>query len=268
MFRHRDEVAAPTPAETAAMRSTRLSRAGLLALLALLILPSLAFGQDDALNVDEAVPKAITELNVTWVLVATVLVFFMQAGFALLEIGFSRGKNAGMGIAKILVNFSIASIVWWAVGFGIAFGGAGWLAGDSGWLFQFGRDVAGEGASGETASFFIFQFMFAAVSLAIVWGTTLERMKFAAYVPFAIDFSAVIYPLIAHWASAAASSPPTASSARACRTSRAPRSCTSPAPPRRWRRCSSSGRARASTAPTASRGRSPATTCRCSASAC
>ena len=62
------------------------------------------------------------ELNVTWVLVGTVLVFFMQAGFAFLEIGFSRGKNAGMGIAKILVNFSIASVVWWAAGFAIAFG--------------------------------------------------------------------------------------------------------------------------------------------------
>jgi Amt family ammonium transporter len=93
----------------------------------------------------------VAELHVTWVLVATVLVFFMQAGFALLEIGFSRGKNAGMGIAKILVNFSIASIGWWVAGFAIAFGGAGWLAGDSGWLFQFGRDFAGEPATGATA---------------------------------------------------------------------------------------------------------------------
>jgi ammonium transporter, Amt family len=133
------------------------------------------------------------------VLVGTVLVFFMQAGFAFLEIGFSRGKNAGMGIAKILVNFSIASVVWWAAGFAIAFGGGGWLAGDTGWLFQFGREVAGEAATGETAAFFIFQFMFAAVSLAIVWGTTLERMKFIAYIPFAIVFAGVIYPLIAHW---------------------------------------------------------------------
>jgi Amt family ammonium transporter len=131
--------------------------------------------------------------------VATVLVFFMQAGFALLEIGFSRGKNAGMGIAKILVNFSIASLAWWAVGFAIAFGGGGWLAGDTGFLFQFGRDVAGEAASGGTAAFFIFQFMFAAVSLAIVWGTTLERLKFWAYVPFAVIFAGLIYPLIAHW---------------------------------------------------------------------
>src|SRR3712207_2878524 len=151
------------------------------------------------MNLNETVPQLVTELNVAWVLVATVLVFFMQAGFAFLEIGFSRGKNAGMGIAKILVNFSIASLTWWAVGFAVAFGGGGWLAGDTGFLFQFGRDVAGEGATGETASFFIFQFMFCAVSLAIVWGTTLERMKFSAYIPFAVVFAAIIYPLIDHW---------------------------------------------------------------------
>jgi Amt family ammonium transporter len=139
------------------------------------------------------------QLNVTWILVATVLVFFMQAGFAFLEIGFSRGKNAGAVVAKILTNFSIASIVWWVAGFGIAFGGAGKLVGDTGWFFQFGSDVAGEPATGATAAFFIFQFMFCAVSLAIVWGSTLERIKFGAYVIFAVVFAGFIYPLIAHW---------------------------------------------------------------------
>jgi ammonium transporter, Amt family len=152
------------------------------------------------MNPQEQLPLTIGELNTLWIIIGAVLVFFMQAGFAFLEIGFSRAKNAGMGIAKILVNFSLASIAYWAVGFAIAFGGAGWLAGDSGFLFQFGREVAGEAAVGETAGFFVFQFMFAAVSLAIVWGTTLERMKFAAYVPFALIFAAVIYPLVSHWA--------------------------------------------------------------------
>jgi len=176
------------------MRRSRIAGASLVALLALLIGPSAAFAQDGP-----TLETLTGEVNVTWVIVGTVLVFFMQAGFAFLEIGFSRGKNVGAGIAKILVNLSIISIAWWAVGFAIAFGGGGWLAGDSGWFFQFGRDLAGEAATGETASFFIFQFMFAAVSLAIVWGTTLERIRFAAYIPFAIIFGAVIYPLIAHW---------------------------------------------------------------------
>jgi Amt family ammonium transporter len=144
-----------------------------------------------------------TRLDTTWIIVATVLVMFMQAGFAFLEIGFSRGKNAATGIAKILANFSIASIAWWAIGFGIAFGGAGVIAGDDGFLFSFGQDistglVAGE-VTGDTTAFMLFQFMFCAVSLAIVWGTTLERIKFSAYVIYAVVFAAVIYPLGAHW---------------------------------------------------------------------
>ena len=145
----------------------------------------------------------VEELNVTWILVATVLVMFMQAGFAFLEIGFSRGKNSGMGIAKIFVNFSIATIAWWACGFALAFGGAGALLGDSGFFFSTGSTISGglvEGeVGGSTAAFMLFQFMFCAVSLAIVWGTTLERIKFVAYVIYAVVFAALIYPLSAHW---------------------------------------------------------------------
>jgi Amt family ammonium transporter len=181
------------------MRNTRLGAGVIGGVAGTLALPTAAFAQEDALNLSEAVPQTIDELNWVWVIVATCLVFFMQAGFAFLEIGFSRAKNAGMGIAKILANFSLATIAWWAIGFGVAFGGGGWLAGDSGFLFQFGRETAGESATGATAAFFIFQFMFAAVSLAIVWGTTLERIKFSAYIPFALVFAGIIYPLIAHW---------------------------------------------------------------------
>ncbi|HEV2770073.1 MAG TPA: ammonium transporter [Solirubrobacteraceae bacterium] len=146
------------------------------------------------------------ELDTTWIIVATVLVFFMQAGFAFLEIGFSRGKNVGMGIAKILANFSIASIAWWGMGFAIAFGGSAVLAGDTGFFLTVGNSIGGlpgeeygSTVSGQTLAFFIFQFMFCAVSLAIVWGSTLERIKFIAYIPFAVVFAAIIYPLIAHW---------------------------------------------------------------------
>jgi ammonium transporter, Amt family len=142
-------------------------------------------------------------IDTTWVIVATVLVMFMQAGFALLEIGFSRGKNVGHGVVKILANFSIATIAWWAIGFGIAFGGAGWLLGDDAFFFSFGENVAtgpiAGSVAGSTAAFMLFQFMFCAVSLAIVWGTTLERMKFSAYVIYAVVFAALIYPLGAHW---------------------------------------------------------------------
>ncbi len=143
------------------------------------------------------------ELSTTWVLVATVLVLFMQAGFVLLEVGLSRGKNAGAGVAKVLANFSIATIVWWACGFALAFGGAATFAGDSGFFPSVGSTISGglvEGPmDGSSAAFMLFQFAFCAVSLAIVWGTTLERIKFVAYVVYAIVFAGLIYPLIAHW---------------------------------------------------------------------
>src|SRR3990170_906437 len=121
------------------MRSTRLLRAVPLALLASLILPALALAQDE----EPAPSMVLGNLDLVWVILATVLVFFMQAGFALLEICFSRGKNAGMGIAKILVNFSIATLAWWAVGFAIAFGGAGTVAGDTGFLVSYGNEMGG-----------------------------------------------------------------------------------------------------------------------------
>jgi ammonium transporter, Amt family len=180
------------------MRRSRLTAAALLTLLAALLVPSAALAQDADPNV------IATDLNTTWVIIAGVLVMFMQAGFAFLEIGFSRGKNVGAVIAKILTNFSIASIVWWAFGFAFAFGGSAWLFGDSGFFFQYGSTIGAgsliEGTvNGAGAAFFFFQFVFCAVSLAIVWGTTLERIKFIAYPIYAVVFAGIIYPLIAHW---------------------------------------------------------------------
>jgi Amt family ammonium transporter len=75
---------------------------------------------------------AIPAIETTWVVVAAVLVMFMQVGFLFLEVGFSRMKNAGTVVPKILANFSIAALCYWAVGFAIAFGGAGWFAGTHG----------------------------------------------------------------------------------------------------------------------------------------
>ena len=149
----------------------------------------------------------VSAVNTTWVIVAGVLVMFMQAGFALLEIGFSRMKNAGAGVAKILLNFSISSIAYWACGFALAFGGADAIAGTHGFFLNVGHDAASAakdipllGVVGiSPAALLFFQFVFCAVSLAIVWGTTLERIKWQAYVVYAVIFSAVIYPVISHW---------------------------------------------------------------------
>jgi ammonium transporter, Amt family len=172
------------------------------AVLAALALPSLALAQDGPTLEDTA-----SAVNTSWVIVAAVFVMFMQAGFLLLEIGFSRMKNAGAGVAKVLLNFSISSIAYWAVGFALAFGGAGWFAGDQGFFLNVGH-TAEEAASKiplleiapiNPAALAFFQFVFCAVSLAIVWGTTLERIKWQAYAVYAVVFSALIYPIISHW---------------------------------------------------------------------
>jgi ammonium transporter, Amt family len=149
-------------------------------------------------------------VNTLWVVIAAVLVLFMQAGFAMLEIGFSRAKNAGTGVAKILTNLSIAAVCYWAVGFALAFGSADVLGisssilGSNGFFLQFSGNGASAfpvmGVSDATVEAkWLFQFAFCAVSLAIVWGSTLERIKYGAYVIYAIVFAAIIYPIGSHW---------------------------------------------------------------------
>ena len=144
------------------------------------------------------------ELDTTWVIVAGVLVMFMQAGFACVEIGFSRGKNAGSVVAKVLVNFSVATLAWWMVGFAIAFGGGSLLSGDSGAFLSIGDQLSSGSplpgmVTADTAAFAFFQLVFCAVSLAIVWGSTLERVRFIAYPIYGAVFAGLIYPLVAHW---------------------------------------------------------------------
>ena len=179
-----------------------------LGLLAALVVPGIA----SADTLDAATGGKLGDtvpINTMWVIVAAVLVLFMQAGFALLEIGFSRAKNAGTGVAKILTNLSIAALAYYAVGFAFAFGtgsSEGDLIGTTGWFLQGFGDAqkaffpSGLGLSDATIEAkWLFQFAFCAVSLAIVWGTTLERIKYAAYVVYAIVFAAIIYPIGSHW---------------------------------------------------------------------
>jgi Amt family ammonium transporter len=146
---------------------------------------------------------ALAAIDTVWVVVAAVFVLLMQAGFLLLEIGFSRQKNVGTVVPKVLANLSIAALCYWAVGFALAFGGTGWLAGTHGTFLPptiSGDHFPAMAASDATVpAKFFFQFVFCAVSLAIVWGTTLERLKFGVYLIYAVIFSAVIYPVISHW---------------------------------------------------------------------
>jgi Amt family ammonium transporter len=185
------------------MRRTSMTRAVMLGLLALLVLP--ATGLADTFDAaGKGLPDSVG-INSLWVIVAGCFVMFMQAGFAFLEIGFSRGKNAGTVVAKILTNFSIAAILYWAVGFAFAFGGdLGHIIGTNGFFLRdFGDPQKAfpiMGLSDATIeSKWFFQFVFCAVSLAIVWGTTLERIKFGVYVIYAVVFSALIYPIASGW---------------------------------------------------------------------
>src|SRR3954470_16093227 len=147
-------------------------------------------------------PEVISAVDTTWVIVAGVLVLFMQAGFMFLEIGFSRQKKVGTVVPKILANLSICAICYWAVGFALAFGGAGWFAGTHGAFLNTSNGDLFPAMSFSTAtvsSKWFFQFVFCATSLAIVWGTTLERIKFGVYLIYAVVFSALIYPIVSHW---------------------------------------------------------------------
>jgi Amt family ammonium transporter len=141
-------------------------------------------------------------VDTVWVIVAGCLVLFMQAGFAMLEVGFSRMKNAGAVMAKVLINACLAFAVFWAIGFAIAFGDGGDFAGATGWFIELGNPDGvpslAYSAVNENTKWF-FQATFAAVTLAIVWGAMLDRVRFGAYLPFAVLFAGVIYPIVVHW---------------------------------------------------------------------
>jgi ammonium transporter, Amt family len=191
------------------MRRTRWATGVGTGLLALLAAPAAALADGDTLQnvVDNHFPADVA-INSVWVLVAGILVMFMQAGFAFLEIGFSRGKNAGTVVAKILVNFAICGLLFYAVGFAFSFGAGNQIIGTHGFFLagdnagaNFPLAWSGPKSSGHVTveTLWFFQFVFCAVSLAIVWGTTLERIKFGVYIIYAIVFSALIYPIGAHW---------------------------------------------------------------------
>jgi ammonium transporter, Amt family len=172
------------------------------AALACVALPGVAHADTlDAVN-NGVLPDSVA-INSIWLMVAALLVIFMQAGFAFLEIGFSRAKNAGTVVAKILTNFSIAALAYWAIGFAFAFGNGDILGTHGFFLRAYGDPQEAFGVMGlsdatiETK--WLFQFSFCAVSLAIVWGTTLERIKFAVYIIYAAIFAGVIFPIASHW---------------------------------------------------------------------
>jgi Amt family ammonium transporter len=138
-----------------------------------------------------------THADYVWTLVAAALVFFMQAGFAMVETGFTRAKNAVNIMMKNLMDFSMGSLAFWAVGFGIMFGvsSTGWF-GTSGFFLSDFKP----GGDPWVLAFWMFQAVFCATAATIVSGAMAERTKFSGYLLYSAALSAVIYPVFGSWA--------------------------------------------------------------------
>ncbi len=140
----------------------------------------------------------IGDVNTLWVLIGAALVFFMQAGFSMVETGFTRSKNAGNIIMKNLMDFSIGTPLYWLVGFGVMFGTQSSIFGGID-LFTTGdyTAVLPEGVS--FYAFFIFQTVFCATAATIVSGAMAERTKFSSYCLYSAAISLIVYPVSGHW---------------------------------------------------------------------
>ena len=137
-------------------------------------------------------------VNTIWVLLGAALVFFMQAGFAMVETGFTRAKNAGNIIMKNMMDFAIGTPLFWLTGFGIMFGGAEAFIGGFDPLVR--GDYSGILPAGvPLPAYLIFQTVFCATAATIVSGAMAERTKFISYCIYSAVISAVVYPVSGHW---------------------------------------------------------------------
>jgi Amt family ammonium transporter len=144
-----------------------------------------------------AIDLVQSHADYVWTLVAAALVFFMQAGFAMVETGFTRAKNAINIMMKNLMDFAVGSLGYWAIGFGLMFGvtATGWF-GTSGFFLSDYKP----GGDPWVLAFWMFQVVFAATAATIVSGAMAERTKFSAYMIYSFVVSALIYPIFGSWA--------------------------------------------------------------------
>ncbi|MDA8639641.1 ammonium transporter [Flavobacteriaceae bacterium] len=135
-------------------------------------------------------------IDTVWVALCAALIFFMEGGFALLEAGFVRSKNAMSIIAKVIIDIIFGGMAFFIVGFGIAYGASnGWFAFDLGIS---GNDL-GLGLNISNKLFWFIQLGFAIAAISIVSGALAERMKLVSYTIYVVAFCAIIYPLVANW---------------------------------------------------------------------
>ena len=137
-------------------------------------------------------------IDTVWILIAAFLVFFMQAGFAMVETGFTRAKNAANILMKNLMDFSLGSIGFWAVGFGLMFGADKLgLFGASNFFLAGADPLTTTGL--QMFAFFLFQTVFAATAATIVSGAMAERTKFQGYLVYSVFITVLVYPIAGHW---------------------------------------------------------------------
>ncbi len=131
-------------------------------------------------------------LDMIWLVVAAALVFFMQAGFAMVETGLTRAKNASNILMKNLMDFSVGALAYWAIGWALMYGSSagGFIGTDQFFL---------AGAESATYRDWFFQVVFAATAATIVSGAMAERTKFSGYLLYSIFVSGLIYPISGHW---------------------------------------------------------------------
>jgi len=157
----------------------------------MLVFGSVAYAQDESPVTSES------QIDVIWLLVTAFLVFFMQAGFAMVESGFSRAKNAANLLMKNLMDFAVGTLLFFILGYGLMFGASlsGFIGSDNFFLSNigFGEDSAFNWA------FFLFQLVFAGTAATIVSGAVAERLKFSAYLVYSVIIVGLVYPISGHW---------------------------------------------------------------------
>lgn len=154
-------------------------------LLLVLVAPVMIFADD----ITDTLANYAASLDAIWLLICGALVFFMQAGFAMVETGLTRAKNAGNIIMKNLMDFSFGALIYWVVGWGLMYGDSvgGFVGGSDFFL-----------SSNDTLGWF-FQVVFAATAATIVSGAMAERTKFTSYLIYSVFISGLIYPVSGHW---------------------------------------------------------------------
>jgi Amt family ammonium transporter len=169
----------------------------LIAVLVVLLSPAMIFAED------VADPTTAASLDAIWLIVCAALVFFMQAGFAMVETGLTRAKNAGNIIMKNLMDFSVGAILYFAVGWALMYGTSGnGFIGSGGFFLKYTPEMLadyGVDNMGQLLRDWFFQVVFCATAATIVSGAMAERTKFSSYLIYSVFISAIIYPVSGHW---------------------------------------------------------------------